>query len=213
MPGHTDAVRFCRQRFTFREDNAGLYRCCPLLPTMLHLVHEGNADQSSMPVHPMRSLWPCGLCTMPSLRLCGFCGYAVVMAMWLLGLCGSDGHAVIVTMPAQLMRPLRSCGLYDHAVYMTMRSMWPCGLRDHAVRGCRLLTINIACLPCLVVRALLLQTDLIGGKDIAFAFNCFDLVPIKTRHHTTWTSIQSRHSYIRYRLIGGCCRISYPPRE
>ncbi len=47
---------------------------------------------------------------------------------------------------------------------MTMRSMWPCGLRDHVVRGCRLLTINIACLPCLVVRAILLQTDLIGGK-------------------------------------------------
>ena len=87
-----------------------------------------------------------------------------------------------------------------------------CGLRDHAVRGCRLLTINIACLLCLVVRALLLQTDLIGGKDIAFAFNCFDLVPVKTRHHITWTSIQSLHSYIRYRLIGGCCRISYPPR-
>ncbi len=56
--------------------------------------------------------------------------------------------------------------------------MWPCGLRDHAVYRCRLSTINIASLLCLVVRALLLQTDLIGGKDIAFAFNCFDLVPV-----------------------------------
>ena len=89
---------------------------------MLHLAHEGNADESSMPAQPMRSLWLCGLCPMLSLWLSGFCGYVVVMAMWLLGLCGSDGHAVIVTMPAQLMRPLRSCGLNDHAVYVAMRS-------------------------------------------------------------------------------------------
>ena len=88
MPVNTDAVRFCRQRFiSFHEGNAGSYRCCPLLPTMLHLIHE----------------------------------------------------------------------------------------------GCQLLTTNTAYLPCLVVRALSLQTDLIGGNDIALVCHCFVLVPVKTR--------------------------------
>ncbi len=104
--------------------------------------------------------------------------YAAVQAMRPSGPCD-----LFMIMPAQPIRPFVPCGLRGHAVYMAMRSMWPSGLRDHAVRGRRLLTINIACLPCLVVRAILLQTDLIGGKDIAFAFNCFNLDPVNQTPH------------------------------
>ena len=43
--------------------------------------------------------------------------------------------------------------------------------------GCQLLTTNTAYLPCLVVRALSLQTDLIGGNDIALVCH----FPVKTR--------------------------------
>ncbi len=69
----------------------------------------------------------------------------------------------------------------DHAAIHAMRPFRPCGdLCDHVIRGCQLLTTNTACLPCLVVRALSLQTDLIGETDFALVCNCFDLVPVKT---------------------------------
>ena len=43
MPGNADAVCFARQRFiSFHEGNAGSYRCCPLMPTTLHLVSRGK---------------------------------------------------------------------------------------------------------------------------------------------------------------------------
>ncbi len=110
--------------------------------------------------------------------------------MWLLWPCGYWGYAALTVMQSSWPCRLSWCNLCGHAVWRTMRSMWPCGLRDHVVRGCRLLTINIACLPCLVVRALLLQTDLIGAKTSlssgTTSTSSLSTRTIAPRHHTTW---------------------------
>ena len=46
---HVDAVRFCRQCFTsFAREMPTTRRCCLLHAAMLHLLREGNADDTSM---------------------------------------------------------------------------------------------------------------------------------------------------------------------
>ena len=85
-------------------------RCCLLYATTLHLLREGNADESSMPAQPMRSLWPCGLCGHAIFAPCRLCGYAVFVAMRSLWPCGYWGYAVLT-----VMQSFVSCGLRDHA--------------------------------------------------------------------------------------------------